>query len=208
MTALESRLFARSFNSEALSTIVENHHAFFGGSPDGLPTGEAIPLGARILTIADAYDAIVSDRVYRKGRTQEEAFAELRRCAGTQFDPKLVEIFIEMIKRRHTGEENLPKVSRQSALNICQQIERLASAVDDQDLDGLQTLAGRLQQTAEMHGMEEIALKADELKVEAISEDDLIDILTSANELLTMCRTAQRSYIDQSNNSVRETIGS
>ena len=173
-----------------------------------MPTGEAIPLGARILTIADAYDAIVSDRVYRKGRTQEEAFAELRRCAGTQFDPKLVEIFIEMIKRRHTGEENLPKVSRQSALNICQQIERLASAVDDQDLDGLQTLAGRLQQTAEMHGMEEIALKADELKVEAISEDDLIDILTSANELLTMCRTAQRSYIDQSNNSVRETIGS
>jgi HD-GYP domain-containing protein (c-di-GMP phosphodiesterase class II) len=63
------------------------------GYPDGL-AGEDIPLGARIVAVADAYDAMVADRPYREARSQDEAIAELRRCAGTQFDPEVVEAFI------------------------------------------------------------------------------------------------------------------
>ena len=63
------------------------------GYPLGL-SGEQIPIECRILSIADAYDAMTSDRPYRKAMDHEAAIAELRRCAGTQFDPALVELFI------------------------------------------------------------------------------------------------------------------
>src|SRR5712692_6858092 len=79
--------------------MVKHHHEFFDGSgyPDGL-TGSGIPLGARILAIADAYDTITSDRTYKKARTAEEAFAELERCNSAQFDPDLVEVFIRKMR--------------------------------------------------------------------------------------------------------------
>jgi two-component system cell cycle response regulator len=61
-----------------------------GGYPDGL-SGEAIPLGARIVFVCDAYDAMTADRCYQRARTSEDAMAELRRHAGTQFDPRVVQ---------------------------------------------------------------------------------------------------------------------
>ncbi|HEX9759274.1 MAG TPA: diguanylate cyclase [Candidatus Acidoferrales bacterium] len=84
-----------------LRLAVRHHHEFFDGSgyPDGL-AGEAIPLSARIVTIADAYDTITSERTYKKARPAEQAFAELRRCAGAQFDPQLVELFVEAVQRQ------------------------------------------------------------------------------------------------------------
>jgi len=77
--------------------IVRHHHERFDGTgyPDRL-AGEAIPLGARILAVVDAYGAMIDDRVYRKGRPRAEALAELERCAGTQFDPELVGIFLDL----------------------------------------------------------------------------------------------------------------
>lgn len=68
------------------------------GYPAGLK-GEEIPLGARMLAIIDSYDAMVTDRPYRKRLPFKEVIAELKRNSGTQFDPKLVKIFIKMIKR-------------------------------------------------------------------------------------------------------------
>jgi HD-GYP domain-containing protein (c-di-GMP phosphodiesterase class II) len=60
--------------------------------------GEDIPLECRILAIADAYDAMTSDRPYRKAMTREEAVAQLKSRAGTQFDPQLVTEFIKILK--------------------------------------------------------------------------------------------------------------
>ena len=81
--------------------MVLHHHEFFDGSgyPDG-QVGKVIPLGARILTIADSYDTITSDRSYKKGRTAEEALAELERCSGAQFDPELVEAFVKAMRQQ------------------------------------------------------------------------------------------------------------
>jgi len=74
------------------------HHEWWNGRgyPFGLK-GENTPLECRILAIADAYDAMTSDRPYRKAMSHEVTLAELRRCAGIQFDPQLVKIFIESI---------------------------------------------------------------------------------------------------------------
>ena len=80
---------------------VRYHHERYdgGGYPDGIK-GEAIPLGARILTIADAYDAMTSHRPYRKALSEEAAIAELRNNASTQFDPHLVQLFIDARRSR------------------------------------------------------------------------------------------------------------
>jgi diguanylate cyclase (GGDEF)-like protein len=85
----------------AMQAAVRHHHEFYDGSgyPDGL-AGETIPLGARIVTIADAYDTITSDRTYKKARSAEEAFAELERSAHTQFDPLLIQAFVETMRRQ------------------------------------------------------------------------------------------------------------
>ncbi len=78
---------------EAGALIRSSHERFDGtGYPDRLAAGE-IPVGARIIAVCDAYEAIVSDRPYSAARTPQEALAELRRCAGTQFDPVVVAAF-------------------------------------------------------------------------------------------------------------------
>ncbi|MEW6524502.1 MAG: HD domain-containing phosphohydrolase [Bacillota bacterium] len=78
------------------SPLIRGHHENYDGSgyPDGL-AGEDIPLGARIIRVADAYDAMVTDRPYRKGRPAAEALAVLQENAETEFDPKVVAAFLE-----------------------------------------------------------------------------------------------------------------
>jgi diguanylate cyclase (GGDEF)-like protein len=83
-----------------LREMVLHHHEFFDGSgyPAGL-SGAEIPLGARMIGIADAFDTITSDRRYKRGRTSREAMAELDRCGNAQFDPELVRAFVETLRR-------------------------------------------------------------------------------------------------------------
>src|SRR3972149_3415512 len=77
-----------------IDVIKHEHERYDGnGYPDGLK-GEEIPIGARIVTIADTWDSMVYDRIYRKALSKEEAIAEIERCSGTQFDPQLVKLFI------------------------------------------------------------------------------------------------------------------
>jgi putative two-component system response regulator len=82
---------------EAASQIVLHHHEYFtgGGYPDGL-SGETIPIGSRIFNVADTVDAMTSDRPYRKALTLDVTAAELQKCAGTQFDPTVVEAFLSI----------------------------------------------------------------------------------------------------------------
>ena len=81
------------FLATAAQLVAQHHEKWDGtGYPFGL-RGEDIDVNARIFAVADAFDAMVSDRVYRKGRPYEEAVAELEKCAGTQFDPLVVEAF-------------------------------------------------------------------------------------------------------------------
>jgi putative nucleotidyltransferase with HDIG domain len=91
-----------------ITPIVRHHHEFYDGSgyPAGL-RGDEIPLLARILTAADSFEAMTSDRPYRAGRTTEDAIEELRRYAGIQFDPGVVEAFIEVLEELQIAGEPL-----------------------------------------------------------------------------------------------------
>ena len=85
---------------DVAAAVLYHHERFDGrGYPNGL-SGKAIPLGARILCVADSFDAMVSDRVYRSGMPVEVAVDELRRCAGSQFDPQVVEAFCFFLARK------------------------------------------------------------------------------------------------------------
>jgi diguanylate cyclase (GGDEF)-like protein/putative nucleotidyltransferase with HDIG domain len=88
-----------SLGIEPIADWILHHHERWDGRgyPDRLP-GAEIPLGARIIFVVDAYDAMTSDRVYRGRLTQDDALAELERCAGTQFDPAVVAALAEELE--------------------------------------------------------------------------------------------------------------
>ena len=92
--------------SKVASNVKYHHERYDGrGYPEGIK-GEEIPLNARIILIADTFDAMTSTRPYRKGLPFETAFAELREFGGTQFDPNIVEKFIScMTKEQNKNEE-------------------------------------------------------------------------------------------------------
>jgi len=109
--AMGYRILAQVPYLRPAARIVLAHHERWdgGGYPRGLK-GEDIPLGARVFAISDSYDAIVSDRPYREGRTPEAALAEILRCSGTQFDPKVVEAFEALFPRwREENEDGPPR---------------------------------------------------------------------------------------------------
>jgi diguanylate cyclase (GGDEF)-like protein len=87
-----------SLGVDPVADVVLHHHERWDGAgyPDG-KHGEEIPLGARIIFVADAFDAMTTDRVYRPKRSAEDALAELERCAGTQFDPTIVAAFADEV---------------------------------------------------------------------------------------------------------------
>ena len=85
--------------AEALTGIRHHHERMDGrGYPDGL-TGDEIPLMARLIMVCDAFDSMTSTRTYRVAKTVEEALAEIRRCAGTQFDPTAIDALERAIER-------------------------------------------------------------------------------------------------------------
>jgi diguanylate cyclase (GGDEF)-like protein len=97
-TLIGERIVAAAPALGGVAKLVRASHEHWdgGGYPDAT-AGANIPLGARIISVCDAYDAIVADRPYRRGRSAAQAMAELHRCAGAQFDPAVVDAFAAVI---------------------------------------------------------------------------------------------------------------
>lgn len=83
-------------NGKVVEMIEHHHDRYDGSGMDQVVVGEDIPLGARILAVADAFDAMTSDRPYRSAMSAEEALSEIKRCTGTQFDPAVVVAFLKI----------------------------------------------------------------------------------------------------------------
>ena len=97
--------------NEKVVAIVEHHHDHYDGTGlHQLITGRAIPLGARILSVADAFDAMTSDRPYRSAIPVAAAWQEIIRCSGTQFDPVVVTAFLKTKPADSTFEKDKTSV--------------------------------------------------------------------------------------------------
>jgi HD-GYP domain-containing protein (c-di-GMP phosphodiesterase class II) len=92
------------FERVALLILHQHDHFDGSGSPGGLK-GQEIPLGSRIIAVADSYDAQTTDRPYREALSASAALAELIRCAGTQFDPEVVNAFRVVLERQTVENE-------------------------------------------------------------------------------------------------------
>ena len=103
-TLIGERIISAAPDLRQVAALVRSTHEKFNGSgyPDAI-AGQEIPLGSRIIAVCDAFDAMTTDRPYRKATDEENAIAELRRCAGSQFDPAVVEHFCEVLASRRTG---------------------------------------------------------------------------------------------------------
>ena len=101
---LGATLLEKSPHLRTLIPIVRHHHEFYNGEgyPDKI-AGNQIAIEARIISVADAIEAMSSDRTYRKARAPEYIIAELQRCAHTQFDPLVTEAAIEILKEREAA---------------------------------------------------------------------------------------------------------
>ncbi|MCA9128694.1 MAG: diguanylate cyclase [Planctomycetales bacterium] len=189
----------KAFRNPTLTDIVRFHHFYYAaGSKSQSLAGDEIPLGARILTIADAFDAMVSDRPYRNGMAIPEALAELIRCAGTQFDPHLVEHFIAIIKKGNLVhvENQTQTYTNDVLLSIGEQVERIVTAADRGDSEAFVALTERLRNIAEQSNVEPI-VAATTRAIEAANEDDQIESLVKESfELLAACRAVRINQAD------------
>lgn len=88
------------FLKDVMPVVLHHQEKYDGSGYPNRLSGERIPMGARIFAVADTFDAMTSDRPYRKALSYEEARAEVKRCSGTQFDPKVVEAFLKIPKEK------------------------------------------------------------------------------------------------------------
>ena len=98
-SSIGERIALEATEIKDIAHLILKHHERWDGT--GYPLGlkeEDIPVECRILAIADTFDAMTNDRPYRAALTQEQAVAEIKRCSGSQFDPVLVEIFLNILK--------------------------------------------------------------------------------------------------------------
>jgi HD-GYP domain-containing protein (c-di-GMP phosphodiesterase class II) len=112
-TIIGERIISAAPSLTDVARLVRSSHERWDGNgyPDEL-AGEDIPLGARIVSACDAYDAMITDRPYKAAVDSELACAELRRCAGTQFDPAVVPAFLaEVAAKRDAGSAAEPAVA-------------------------------------------------------------------------------------------------
>ncbi len=110
MTGKQGRILI--VDDEEILTIVRHHHERYDsrGYPDGLKA-EQIPLGARILVVADAYDAMTSERPYRNAMSAEMACAEIERGKGTQFNAEVARAFLKIYAAEQTNADTTIKVA-------------------------------------------------------------------------------------------------
>ncbi len=199
-------IIAGTFNCDELNEVVKCLHTPFGYRASGATQacGPSLPLAARLLAIADSYDSMRTDRSYRKGRSHDDCITELRRYAGIQFDPELVEHFAKVVSQHHEPKcVTSGAIPAQTAMQIGMQIERLARAIDAKDTVGLRILSDQLATMARENRIDAIAVAASKLHAAAEDENSQwMRLLDDTQVLLGLCRATQHVFLATPTNRV------
>jgi len=122
-----ARLVRRIDGYGPVADIIYCHHERYDGNGYYKVPLEQIPLGSRIIAAADTYDVMTSRDSYRRPVSSEAALAELRRVAGSQLDPKIVEAFVEMIEQRRVSFQHADHADFEIELNFERRVADYAS---------------------------------------------------------------------------------
>ena len=164
----------------AIAPIVRHHHEWWDGHgyPEGL-RGEAIPLGARIVTLADTLDSMTTNRVYRAAKSMDEALVEIARCSGTQFDPRVAALAADVVGPATPGPA-LPLPRGEESVTLAE----LYSAGQVAGWKLLMRVSQGLRETLELPGLAERVLRPvrAELQVESAS----LSVLDDDGQVLRM----------------------
>jgi len=194
---LGARLVLQLTGHTELADLVEQSRLCFRGAPgQGRDRrGHAIPLGARILAVADAYDSMTSIQPWRDARMPEEAFAELRNAAGIRFDPEVVESFITTL-------QNDPQLMQ---MQLSGRSDEQQSADDDvrfrseqqsdvTNVDSLREVLPQIESATTGAGASSSAGDTGNRRP-MLSDEELLGILHSSRGLLEVCRSTQRHHM-------------
>ncbi len=192
-TRIGCEIVSSSFGSPDLTQLVRGAQCRYEDSQSGKTN---LPIGSRLLAVADAYDAMTSDNHYRKAASHEQAAEELRSNAGSQFDPQIVEHFLRTITDNPTPLQlRTGAVSSDLALSLGAQMEALVTALESQDLPAIATVAGRVRKAAATRSASDIAGKAQQLEAALDSESDFVEAAQIASELVDLCRATQAALL-------------
>ena len=195
---LGERTIKHAFASPDLIQILRSYRTPIDEQCDSTQSADKIQLAARILQIADAFDSMTSSRPYREAMPDEEAFDELRRCAGSRFDVEMVQRCIEVVTSSATRvSPSVVEIDTDTALRIGALFERLVIAIDTEDTDGLKEIASRLTGLSEQSGSGSIGNLAERLSEQINNEAPWSDVLELSSELLDLCRLTQTAYISR-----------
>lgn len=200
-TRIGCEIVQSSFGSAELTRLVKGAQRRYDATLESEDSGSSdIPIGARLLAIADAYDAMTSEKHYRNAMSHQQAAEELRRNAGTQFDPKLVEHFLKIaadLSRPSTL--NITLNSSELALSLGAQMEALVTALEAQDLPAISSVAARVRKAATAQSATNISGKAQELEQALHAEADFVVAMQIASELVDLCRSTQAALLHRPN---------
>jgi putative nucleotidyltransferase with HDIG domain len=183
----------KAFASPQLAEIIQNYRAWFNGCSrnPALRAGTAIPMEARILAIADAWDSMTTSRPWRPGRTFESAAAELKRCAGSQFDAECVEHFLRILRESSTTKPTT-EVSA-DARAVSEDLAEITASLEAQNFARIATITDHLRSTASRLGANNITTEADRLRSAVMSDADLLSILHITRALTKECQQLQQT---------------
>ncbi len=186
-----------AFASERIVEYIRCHHLQFANALTPNPTGEeeVLPLGARIISVCDAYDSMTNDRVYRRARTPQEAFAELYRWSGVQFDPLIVRTLERVVSEGADCLTRLMPLSQ--SLKLGAYVENLTAAIASKDLDALASVTKQVAAAAAECKAEPVVEAATKLELQISGSDSNIAELTRiADEILEFCRASRAGILD------------
>jgi diguanylate cyclase (GGDEF)-like protein/putative nucleotidyltransferase with HDIG domain len=193
-----AEIVAAAGASEPLADILRLRWVWHDGRYDGPAAPDplaVVPLAARVLAVADAFDAMTSDRPHRKALSRPSACLELEAQAGTQFDPAVVDRFIDRLEQ-HRPEVSRPEfpVSLGSAVAVGTHLDALAAALAADDPDRLAVAAEGVRATAHGLGVGVLEVWAERL-VKAVARADRGQATAIGRRLLDLCRATQHELL-------------